>query len=51
MVLKPSEVAPVNGIILAEVLHAAGVPAGVFNLVNGDGPQVGEAMSSHPDIT
>ena len=50
MVLKPSEVAPVNGIILAEVLHAAGVPAGVFNLVNGDGPQVGEAMSSHPDI-
>jgi aldehyde dehydrogenase (NAD+) len=50
MVLKPSEVAPVNGIILAEVLHAAGVPAGVFNLVNGDGPGVGEAMSSHPDI-
>ena len=50
MVLKPSEVAPVNGIILAEVLHAAGVPAGVFNLVNGDGPTVGEAMSSHPDI-
>ena len=50
MVLKPSEVAPVNGIILAEVLHAAGVPAGVFNLVNGDGPNVGEAMSSHPDI-
>ena len=50
MVLKPSEVAPVNAILLAEVLDAAGVPAGVFNLVNGDGPTVGEAMSSHPDI-
>ncbi len=50
MVLKPSEVAPVNGIILAEILHDAGVPAGVFNLVNGDGVSVGEAMSSHPDI-
>ena len=50
MVLKPSEVAPVNAIILAEILDAAGVPAGVFNLVNGDGPSVGEAMSSHPDI-
>ncbi len=50
MVLKPSEVAPINGILLAEVLDAAGVPKGVFNLVNGDGPGVGEAMSSHPDI-
>lgn len=50
MILKPSEVAPVNGIILAEVLHAAGVPKGVFNLVNGDGIGVGEAMSSHQDI-
>ena len=50
MVLKPSEVAPLNAILLAEVLHDAGVPAGVFNLVNGDGPEVGEAMSSHPDI-
>ncbi len=50
MVLKPSEVAPVNGIILAEVLHAAGVPKGVFNLVNGDGPSVGAPMSAHPDI-
>jgi len=50
MILKPSEVAPVNGIMLAEVLHAAGVPKGVFNLVNGDGPGVGEAMSSHIDI-
>jgi len=50
MILKPSEVAPVNAILLAEILHSAGVPKGVFNLVNGDGPGVGEAMSSHPDI-
>ena len=50
MVLKPSEVAPINAIVLAEVLHAAGVPKGVFNLVNGDGMSVGNAMSSHPDI-
>ena len=50
MVLKPSEVAPVNAIILAEILDAAGVPKGVFNLVNGDGPTVGEALSGHPDI-
>jgi len=50
MVLKPSEVAPVNAILLAEILDSAGVPKGVFNLVNGDGPGVGEAMSSHPDI-
>ena len=50
MVLKPSEVAPFNAILLAEVLHEAGVPAGVFNLVNGDGPGVGALLSSHPDI-
>ena len=50
MVLKPSEVAPMNAIVLAEILHAAGVPKGVFNLVNGDGVNVGNAMSSHPDI-
>ncbi len=50
MVLKPSEVAPINAIIFAEVMHAAGVPAGVFNLVNGEGHIVGAAMSSHPDI-
>ncbi len=50
MVLKPSEVAPINAIILAEVLDAAGVPKGVFNLVNGDGPSVGAAMSAHKDI-
>ncbi len=50
MVLKPTEIAPLNAILVAEILHAAGVPAGVFNLVNGDGPTVGEAMSAHPDI-
>ncbi len=50
MVLKPSEIAPLDAIIFAEVMHAAGVPPGVFNLVNGDGPGVGTAMSEHPDI-
>ena len=50
MVLKPSEIAPITGVIFAEVMHAASVPAGVFNLVNGDGPSVGEVMSRHPDI-
>ena len=50
MVLKPSEVAPFNAILFAEILDQAGVPAGVFNLVNGDGPTVGAAISSHPDV-
>ena len=50
MVLKPSEIAPFDAMIFAEVLDAAGVPAGVFNLVNGDGPGVGTALSQHPDI-
>jgi aldehyde dehydrogenase (NAD+) len=50
MVLKPSEVAPFSGYIWAEIMHEAGVPAGVFNLVNGDGPEVGAAISSHPEI-
>ena len=50
MILKPSEVAPLSAMIFAEVLHEAGVPAGVFNLVNGDGPTVGDAMSRHPGI-
>lgn len=49
-VVKPSEIAPLSTIILTEVLHEAGVPKGVFNLVNGDGPIVGEAISAHPDI-
>jgi aldehyde dehydrogenase (NAD+) len=50
MVLKPSEIAPVSAMILAEIIHEAGVPAGVFNLVNGDGPSVGAAISAHPEI-
>ena len=50
MVLKPSEIAPLNAILFAEVMEEAGTPPGVFNLVNGDGPTVGVALSSHPDI-
>lgn len=50
VVVKPSEIAPLSAIVLTEVLHEAGVPKGVFNLVNGDGPTVGEAISVHPDI-
>ena len=50
MILKPSEVAPVNAMIFAQIMHEAGVPRGVFNLVNGDGQGVGTAISGHPDI-
>ena len=50
MVLKPSEIAPLDAIIFAEILEEAGVPPGVFNLVNGDGPGVGQALSAHPDV-
>ncbi|WP_431324051.1 aldehyde dehydrogenase family protein [Rhizobium sp. YTU87027] len=50
MVLKPSELAPLNAIAFAAILHEAGVPPGVFNLVNGDGPTVGAVLASHPDI-
>jgi len=50
MVLKPSEIAPFSAQIWTEILHAAGVPAGVFNLVNGDGPGVGSALSAHPEV-
>ncbi len=50
MVLKPSEIAPFSAQIWTEILHSAGVPKGVFNLVNGDGPGVGAALSSHPDV-
>ncbi|HSZ51556.1 MAG TPA: aldehyde dehydrogenase family protein [Caulobacteraceae bacterium] len=50
MVLKPSEESPFSAYIWAEILHAAGVPAGVFNLVNGTGLEVGAAIASHPDI-
>ena len=50
MVLKPSEVSPLSALIIAEILDAAGVPPGVFNLVNGDGAGVGQAIAGHPDI-
>jgi aldehyde dehydrogenase (NAD+) len=50
VVLKPSEVSPMSSIVFAEIMDAAGFPAGVFNMVNGDGPTVGEAMSRHPGI-
>jgi aldehyde dehydrogenase (NAD+) len=50
MVLKPSEVAPLNAILFAEILHDAGVPPGVFNLVNGDGVNVGAPLAAHPDV-
>jgi aldehyde dehydrogenase (NAD+) len=50
MVLKPSEIAPLSAYLFTQILHEAGVPPGVFNLVNGDGPTVGAAISSHPDI-
>ena len=49
-ILKPSEIAPLSANIIAEVIHEAGAPAGVFNMVHGIGPIVGEAMSNHPDI-
>ena len=50
MVLKPSEEAPLSSLLFAEFLHEAGVPAGVFNLVNGDGVGVGSQLSAHPDV-
>ncbi|MEP5566786.1 MAG: aldehyde dehydrogenase family protein [Halioglobus sp.] len=50
MVLKPSEVAPLSAYIWSEIMHEAGVPAGVYNMVNGDGPGVGTALSAHPDV-
>ncbi|PZQ99990.1 MAG: aldehyde dehydrogenase family protein [Cereibacter sphaeroides] len=50
MILKPSEIAPLSGALFAEVMHEAGVPKGVFNLVNGTGADVGSRMSSHPEV-
>jgi len=50
MVLKPSEVAPLSGYLFTQVMHEAGVPAGVYNMINGDGPGVGTALSKHPDV-
>ena len=50
MILKPSEIAPLSGYLFSQIMHEAGVPAGVYNMVNGDGPGVGTALSKHPDI-
>lgn len=50
VVLKPSEIAPISGLIFAEVMEAAGTPEGVFNLINGRGPEVGQVMAGHPDV-
>ena len=50
MLLKPSELAPLSAYLFAQILHEAGLPAGVFNMVNGDGPTVGAAICSHPDV-
>jgi aldehyde dehydrogenase (NAD+) len=50
VVVKPSEIAPLSSYVLAEIIEAAGVPAGVFNLVQGTGPVVGEAIAAHPDV-
>jgi aldehyde dehydrogenase (NAD+) len=50
VVLKPSELSPLSALLFAQVMHDAGVPAGVFNLVNGNGPEVGAAMAAHPDV-
>jgi aldehyde dehydrogenase (NAD+) len=50
MVLKPSEIAPLSAAVFADVMHAAQVPPGVFNLVQGDGPGVGQALAVHPDV-
>jgi len=50
VVLKPSELSPLSALLFAQLMHDAGIPAGVFNLVNGDGPEVGAAMAAHPDV-
>lgn len=50
MVLKPSELSPMSGIVFSEIMDAAGVPPGVYNMVNGDGPSAGQAIVGHPDV-
>jgi len=50
MVLKPSEITPLNAVIFAEILHEAGVPPGVFNMIQGEGPGAGRALAAHPDV-
>ncbi|RUW85175.1 aldehyde dehydrogenase family protein [Mesorhizobium sp. M1E.F.Ca.ET.063.01.1.1] len=50
VVLKPSEIAPISGIVFSEVMEAAGTPKGVYNMINGTGPDVGQIMAGHPDV-
>jgi aldehyde dehydrogenase (NAD+) len=50
VVLKPSEIAPISGIVFSEIMEAAGTPKGVYNMVNGTGPDVGQVMAGHPDV-
>jgi acyl-CoA reductase-like NAD-dependent aldehyde dehydrogenase len=50
MILKPSELSPLSALLFAEVIDEAGIPPGVFNLINGDGPEVGAALAAHPDV-
>jgi aldehyde dehydrogenase (NAD+) len=50
VILKPSEIAPLSAYVLSEILHEAGVPGGIYNMINGDGPGVGSALATHPDI-
>ncbi len=50
VVLKPSEIAPISGVVFSEVMEAAGVPKGVYNMVQGTGPDVGQVMAGHPDV-
>ena len=50
MVLKPSEIAPISGYLFTEIMHQVGFPAGVYNMVNGDGPNVGAVIAGHPDV-
>ncbi len=50
MVLKPSEISPLSAIVFSEIMHEAGTPAGVYNMLNGDGPGVGTQLSGHPDV-
>ena len=50
MVLKPSEIAPISGYLFTEMMDQAGFPAGVYNMVNGDGPNVGSVIASHTEV-
>ncbi|MEX2202408.1 MAG: aldehyde dehydrogenase family protein [Dongiaceae bacterium] len=50
MILKPSEIAPISAIVFSEIVHEAGLPAGVYNMINGDGPSVGQVIAGHPGV-